>query len=148
MEAADSSGFWDLVQENHDDLKWCGSAPIYTFLKAVPQARGKSSTLPAVEYRRPKAWSASPAWVFIQASLPVADEVLQGGSKLISIRKSVNDLEHLDDLEALSTTILDSYAMAINASAHYSVEFDSNLSLDFRKNLQGIEDQVRAASSP
>jgi len=41
MESGDASGFWDLVQENHDDLKWCGSAPIYTFLKAVPQARGE-----------------------------------------------------------------------------------------------------------
>jgi MEMO1 family protein len=30
-----------LVQENHDDLKWCGSAPIYTFLKAAPRARGQ-----------------------------------------------------------------------------------------------------------
>ncbi|MDP8979400.1 MAG: AmmeMemoRadiSam system protein B [Acidobacteriota bacterium] len=38
--AADPAGFWDLVQENHDDLKWCGSSPLYTFLKAVPQARG------------------------------------------------------------------------------------------------------------
>lgn len=41
MELGDARGFWDLVQENHDDLKWCGSAPIYTFLKAVPQARGR-----------------------------------------------------------------------------------------------------------
>jgi MEMO1 family protein len=39
MENADARGFWDLVQENRDDLKWCGSAPFYTFLKAVPQAR-------------------------------------------------------------------------------------------------------------
>jgi MEMO1 family protein len=37
---ADAPGFWDLIQENQDDLKWCGSAPIYTFLKVVPQARG------------------------------------------------------------------------------------------------------------
>lgn len=37
----DASGFWDLVQENGDDLKWCGSAPLYTFMKAVPEARGK-----------------------------------------------------------------------------------------------------------
>lgn len=37
---ADAGGFWKLVQENSDDLKWCGAAPIYTFLKAVPQARG------------------------------------------------------------------------------------------------------------
>jgi len=41
MESGDPRGFWDLVQENHDDLKWCGAAPIYTFLKAVPQARGE-----------------------------------------------------------------------------------------------------------
>jgi hypothetical protein len=40
MTASDSDGFWDLVQENKDDLKWCGSSPIYTFLKVVPQARG------------------------------------------------------------------------------------------------------------
>ncbi len=37
----DARGFWDLVKENQDDLKWCGSSPIYTFLKAVPQARGQ-----------------------------------------------------------------------------------------------------------
>jgi len=41
MESGDARGFWDLVQQNQDDLKWCGSAPIYTFLKAVPQARGE-----------------------------------------------------------------------------------------------------------
>ncbi len=38
--AGDAGGFWDLVQENHDDLKWCGSSPVYTFLKAMPDARG------------------------------------------------------------------------------------------------------------
>jgi hypothetical protein len=25
INAADPRGFWDLVQENQDDLKWCGS---------------------------------------------------------------------------------------------------------------------------
>jgi MEMO1 family protein len=40
MNASDARGFWDLVKENRDDLKWCGSSPIYTFMKAVPQARG------------------------------------------------------------------------------------------------------------
>ena len=39
--AADARGFWSLVQENRDDLKWCGSAPLYTFLRAVPDARGE-----------------------------------------------------------------------------------------------------------
>jgi hypothetical protein len=38
--AGDAGGFWSLVQENHDDLKWCGSSPVYTFLKAMPEARG------------------------------------------------------------------------------------------------------------
>lgn len=41
MESGDARGFWDLIQQNRDDLKWCGSAPIYTFLKAAPSARGR-----------------------------------------------------------------------------------------------------------
>lgn len=41
MAAGDANGFWDLIQPNHDDLKWCGSSPIYTFMKAVPEARGE-----------------------------------------------------------------------------------------------------------
>ena len=40
INAGDARGFWDLVQERHDDLKWCGSSPLYTFLKVAPQARG------------------------------------------------------------------------------------------------------------
>jgi len=39
--AGDAGGFWDLVQENRDDLKWCGSSPLYTFLKVRPGARGQ-----------------------------------------------------------------------------------------------------------
>ena len=39
--SGDSSGFWSQVQENQDDLKWCGSSPIYTFMKVKPQARGE-----------------------------------------------------------------------------------------------------------
>jgi AmmeMemoRadiSam system protein B len=41
INAGDIGGFWDLVQQGQDDLKWCGSAPLYTFLKAVPAARGQ-----------------------------------------------------------------------------------------------------------
>jgi AmmeMemoRadiSam system protein B len=33
---SDARGFWDQVQHREDDLKWCGSSPFYTFLKAVP----------------------------------------------------------------------------------------------------------------
>lgn len=40
MTAGDAAGFWDLVQDNRDDLKWCGSSPVYTFLKAMPNVRG------------------------------------------------------------------------------------------------------------
>jgi len=40
--AGDAEGFWNLVMERgDDDLKWCGSSPLYTFLRAVPQARGR-----------------------------------------------------------------------------------------------------------
>jgi AmmeMemoRadiSam system protein B len=41
INAGDARGFWDLVRPNHDDLKWCGSAPFYTFLKAVPKVQGE-----------------------------------------------------------------------------------------------------------
>ena len=41
LNASDARGFWDQIQQGHEDhLKWCGSAPLYTFLKAVPGARG------------------------------------------------------------------------------------------------------------
>ncbi len=35
----DAAGFWRLVCEREDDLKWCGSSPLYTFFRAVPDAR-------------------------------------------------------------------------------------------------------------
>jgi hypothetical protein len=41
IEASDAGGFWDLVRPNRDDLKWCGSSPFYTFLKAAPGVRGE-----------------------------------------------------------------------------------------------------------
>jgi len=37
----DAEGFWELVRENRDDLKWCGSSPFYTFLKIAPKSRGE-----------------------------------------------------------------------------------------------------------
>ena len=40
--AGDAEGFWNLVMERgDDDLKWCGSSPLYTFLRSVPGARGR-----------------------------------------------------------------------------------------------------------
>jgi AmmeMemoRadiSam system protein B len=41
INALDAGGFWDLVRQRQDDLKWCGSAPFYTFLKTAPKARGE-----------------------------------------------------------------------------------------------------------
>jgi AmmeMemoRadiSam system protein B len=41
INAMDAGGFWDLVREQHDDLKWCGSSPFYAFLKTAPKARGQ-----------------------------------------------------------------------------------------------------------
>ena len=38
----DADGFWDALHERgHDDLKWCGSAPLYAFLRAHPGVRGR-----------------------------------------------------------------------------------------------------------
>jgi AmmeMemoRadiSam system protein B len=41
LESADPRAYWELIQQNHDDLKWCGSAPLYTFLKTVPGVTGE-----------------------------------------------------------------------------------------------------------
>lgn len=41
IEEGDSAGYWSLVQQNQDDLKWCGASPLYTFLKVRPQTRAK-----------------------------------------------------------------------------------------------------------
>lgn len=41
INAADAGGFWDLVRQNRDDLKWCGSSPFYTFLKTAAPAAGE-----------------------------------------------------------------------------------------------------------
>jgi len=47
--AGDADGFWRLVRGDgaggqpagRDDLKWCGSAPLYAFLRAVPGVRAR-----------------------------------------------------------------------------------------------------------
>ncbi len=33
--------YWSLIQQNQDDLKWCGSSPFYTFLKIMPKVKGE-----------------------------------------------------------------------------------------------------------
>jgi AmmeMemoRadiSam system protein B len=41
LNAGDIGAFWSDVQQGRDPLKWCGSAPFYTFLRAMPDARGE-----------------------------------------------------------------------------------------------------------
>ena len=41
IKALDAAGFWDLVRDRQDDLKWCGSSPFYTFLKTGPKSKGE-----------------------------------------------------------------------------------------------------------
>jgi AmmeMemoRadiSam system protein B len=36
----DADGFWRLLREGGDELKWCGASPLYTFLRAAGPVRG------------------------------------------------------------------------------------------------------------
>jgi len=36
----DADGFWELVREGDDELKWCGASPLYAFLRATAPRRG------------------------------------------------------------------------------------------------------------
>ncbi|MBV8895570.1 MAG: AmmeMemoRadiSam system protein B [Acidobacteriaceae bacterium] len=51
----DVDGYWSQVQDGHDDLKWCGASPIYTFMKVLP---GLKSEL--LDYHQ---WQIDPASV-------------------------------------------------------------------------------------
>lgn len=41
INAGDVRAYWELVQAKHDDLKWCGASPLYTFLKIMPHVKGE-----------------------------------------------------------------------------------------------------------
>jgi len=56
--AGDATGFWELVRENHDDLKWCGSSPFLPSSKCAPLRAALSiATNSGISIRR--AWSVS-----------------------------------------------------------------------------------------
>jgi AmmeMemoRadiSam system protein B len=57
----DADGFWELVLESQDDLKWCGASPFYAFLKAVAPGRGA-----LLRYEQ---WNIDPASVVSFAAL-------------------------------------------------------------------------------
>lgn len=65
INASSAGGFWDLVQQNHDDLKWCGSSPFYTFLKVFPKVRG--------ELQRYQQWAIDPQSVVSFAGITFHD---------------------------------------------------------------------------
>lgn len=35
-----AENYWALVQEDQDDLRWCGASPLYTFMRAMPGRAG------------------------------------------------------------------------------------------------------------
>jgi MEMO1 family protein len=41
LEAGDREAFWGNVQKDRDPLNWCGNAPLYTLMQAVPGARAE-----------------------------------------------------------------------------------------------------------
>jgi MEMO1 family protein len=57
----DAGAFWEQVRENGDDLKWCGAAPLYAFLKATAPKRGS-----LLRYEQ---WNIDPASVVSFAAL-------------------------------------------------------------------------------
>jgi hypothetical protein len=61
LAAGDADGFWELVRENGDDLRWCGAAPLYAFLKATAPSRGA-----LLRYEQ---WNIDPASVVSFAAL-------------------------------------------------------------------------------
>lgn len=66
ISSGDARGFWETVQPNRDDLNWCGSSPFYTFLKAVPEARG--------QLRRYQHWQIDPESVVSFAAMTFRKE--------------------------------------------------------------------------
>ena len=41
LEAGNIEGFWAEVRKNDDPSKWCGSAPLYTFFRAMPGVKAE-----------------------------------------------------------------------------------------------------------
>jgi AmmeMemoRadiSam system protein B len=72
--AGDAEGFWNLLMERgDDDLKWCGSSPIYTFLRAVPQARARR-----LAYQQ---WNIDDASVVSFGALAFSEESVAGAGE-------------------------------------------------------------------
>jgi AmmeMemoRadiSam system protein B len=66
--ASDLSGYWSLVQDGQDDMKWCGAAPLYTFMKVMPGLQGE-----LLNYEQ---WQIDPQSVVSLAALRFARPIL------------------------------------------------------------------------
>ena len=40
LTAADLTGFWSMLQQDGDPLRWCGASPLYTLVAAVRPSQG------------------------------------------------------------------------------------------------------------
>lgn len=69
--AGDADGFWGEVRLDGDDLKWCGTSPLYAFLRATSPRRG---TL--LRYEQ---WNIDPASVVSFAALAFGGEAAKSG---------------------------------------------------------------------
>jgi AmmeMemoRadiSam system protein B len=65
LATGDADGFWAQVRENGDDLNWCGSAPLYAFLRATGVRTGA-----LLRYEQ---WNIDPASVVTFAALAFGD---------------------------------------------------------------------------
>ena len=70
IQAGDAAGFWALVQESGDELRWCGASPLYTFLRAAAPGRG--------QLRRYEQWNIDEASVVSFAALSFHDRAPAG----------------------------------------------------------------------
>lgn len=41
INAGSVQDYWSLIQDKQDELKWCGSAPFYTYMKVKPDLQGE-----------------------------------------------------------------------------------------------------------
>ena len=66
--AGDCEGYFDLMRADHDDLRWCGYGPMYTFLQSAPRFQGR-----ALQYEQ---WNIDPNSVvsFVGAEMLEASE--------------------------------------------------------------------------
>ena len=70
IQEGDAAGFWALVQDGGDELRWCGASPLYTFLRAAAPA-------PA-EVARYEQWNIDEASVVSFAALSFHDRAPAG----------------------------------------------------------------------